>query len=79
MRNEGIRPAFACLKMVILLTVKITANSSAVSARPVFSMTSARDSVDLFIDSSSVSRQARFLADPNEWRLLYAMRVSARV
>ena len=40
MRNDGIRPAFACLKIVILETVNMLASSSAVKARPIRSIRS---------------------------------------
>ena len=43
MRNDGIRPAFACLKIVILETVNILASSSAVNARPIRSIRSGSD------------------------------------
>lgn len=43
MRNDGIRPAFACLKIVIRETPNISASSSAVSARPILSIRSAKD------------------------------------
>jgi hypothetical protein len=38
MRNDGILPAFACLKIVILETVNMLASSSAVKARPIRSI-----------------------------------------
>ena len=49
-RNDGIRPAFACLKIVILETVNILASSSPVNARPILSIRSGSDigSVGLF-------------------------------
>jgi hypothetical protein len=40
MRTDGIRPAFACLKIVILETVNMPASSSAVKARPIRSILS---------------------------------------
>jgi len=40
-RNEGMRPAFACLKIVIRETDRTRASSSAVKAWPVFSIWSA--------------------------------------
>jgi len=43
MRNDGIRPAFACLKIVILETVNMLASSAAVNARPIRSIRSAND------------------------------------
>jgi len=43
MRNDGIRPAFACLKIVILETVNMLASSSAVNARPIRSIRSGSD------------------------------------
>jgi hypothetical protein len=43
MRNDGIRPALACLKIVILETASISASSLAVSARPIRSIRSAKD------------------------------------
>jgi hypothetical protein len=43
MRNDGILPAFACLKIVILETVNMLASSSAVKARPIRSMRSGSD------------------------------------
>jgi hypothetical protein len=43
MRNDGILPAFACLKIVTLATVNILASSSAVKARPIRSIRSAND------------------------------------
>jgi hypothetical protein len=43
MRNDGIRPAFACLKIVILETVNMLASSSAVKARPIRSIRSGSD------------------------------------
>jgi hypothetical protein len=43
MRNDGMRPALACLKMVILETFSISASSSAVKARPTRSILSAND------------------------------------
>src|SRR6266478_3322843 len=43
MRNDGIRPAFACLKIVILETVNMLASSSAVNARPIRSIRSDSD------------------------------------
>jgi hypothetical protein len=50
MRNDGIRPAFACLKIVILETVNMLASSSAVNARPIRSIRSGSDigSAELF-------------------------------
>ena len=50
MRNDGIRPAFACLKIVILETVNMLASSSAVIARPIRSIRSGSDigSAELF-------------------------------
>jgi hypothetical protein len=42
-RNDGILPAFACLKIVTLATVNILASSSAVKARPIRSIRSAND------------------------------------
>jgi hypothetical protein len=50
MRNDGIRPAFACLKIVILETVNMLASSSAVKARPIRSIRSGSDigSAELF-------------------------------
>src|ERR1700730_18573937 len=45
MRNDGILPAFACLKIVILETVKMLASSSAVKARPIRSLLSGSDIV----------------------------------
>jgi hypothetical protein len=42
MRNDGMRPALACLKIVILETVNISASSFAVRARPIRSIRSAR-------------------------------------
>src|SRR5438477_3876345 len=41
MRNEGMRPAFACLKIVIRETASTFASSSAVNAWPVRSIWSA--------------------------------------
>jgi hypothetical protein len=43
MRNDGIRPAFACLKIVIFETVNMLASSSAVNARPIRSILSGSD------------------------------------
>jgi hypothetical protein len=43
MRNDGIRPDFACLKIVILETVNMLASSSAVKARPIRSIRSGSD------------------------------------
>ena len=43
MRNDGIRPAFACLKIVILETVNMLASSSVVKARPIRSIRSGSD------------------------------------
>ena len=43
MRNDGILPAFACLKIVILETVNMLARSSAVRARPIRSIRSGSD------------------------------------
>ena len=43
MRNDGILPAFACLKIVILETVNMLASSSAVNARPIRSIRSGSD------------------------------------
>ena len=43
MRNDGIRPAFACLKIVILETVNMLARSPAVNARPIRSIRSGSD------------------------------------
>jgi len=43
MRNEGILPAAACLKMVTFDTERSFAKSSAVRARPIFSIWSASD------------------------------------
>ena len=43
MRNDGIRPSFACLKIVILETVNILASSSAFKARPIRSIRSGSD------------------------------------
>jgi hypothetical protein len=43
MRNDGILPAFACLKIVILETVNMLASSSAVKARPIRSIRSGSD------------------------------------
>ena len=50
MRNDGIRPAFACLKIVILETVNMLASSFAVKARPIRSILSGNDigSAELF-------------------------------
>jgi len=50
MRNDGILPAFACLKIVILETVNMLASSFAVKARPIRSILSGRDigSAELF-------------------------------
>ena len=42
-RNDGILPAFACLKIVILETVNMLASSSAVNARPIRSIRSGSD------------------------------------
>ena len=42
-RNDGILPAFACLKIVILETVNMLASSSAVKARSIRSIRSAND------------------------------------
>ncbi len=42
-RNEGIRPAAACLKIVTLDTERSCDKSSAVKARPIFSIWSAID------------------------------------
>ena len=52
MRNEGILPALACLKIVILETVNISASSFDVRARPIRSIRSASDngSVELFLE-----------------------------
>jgi hypothetical protein len=49
-RNDGILPAFACLKIVILETVNMPASSSAVRARPIRSILSGNDigSAELF-------------------------------
>src|SRR5207244_4377988 len=44
MRKDGIRPAFACLKIVIRETDSSLARSSAVRARPVRSICSASES-----------------------------------
>ena len=46
------RPALACLKIVILETVNISASSSAVKARPIRSIRSASDtgSAELFLE-----------------------------
>src|ERR1035441_7836441 len=44
MRNDGMRPTFACLKMVILETVNISGSSFAVRARSIRSIRSANDS-----------------------------------
>jgi len=41
MRNDGMRPAFACLKIVIRETARTLASSSAVNAWPVRSIWSA--------------------------------------
>jgi hypothetical protein len=51
MRNDGILAALACLKIVILETVNISASSFAVKARPIRSIRSANDSgsVELFL------------------------------
>ena len=56
-RNDGILPAFACLKIVILETVNMLASSSAVKARPIRSIRSANDkgSAVLFSDFHSIS------------------------
>ena len=56
-RNDGILPAFACLKIVILETVNILASSSAVKARSIRSIRSANDkgSAVLFSDFHSIS------------------------
>jgi hypothetical protein len=43
MRNDGILPALACLKIVILETVNMLASSSAVKARPIRSIRSGSD------------------------------------
>ncbi len=43
MRNDGILPAFACLKIVIFETVNMLASSSAVNARPIRSILSGSD------------------------------------
>jgi hypothetical protein len=43
MRNEGILPALACLKIVILETVNMLASSFAVKARPIRSILSGSD------------------------------------
>jgi hypothetical protein len=50
------RPALACLKIVILETVNISASSSAVRARPIRSIRSARynGSVELFLLHDSI-------------------------
>src|SRR5712692_1619772 len=50
MRNDGILPAFAFLKIVILETVNMLASSSAVKARPIRSIRSGSDigSAELF-------------------------------
>jgi hypothetical protein len=50
MRKDGIRPAFACLKIVILETVNMLASSSAVKARSIRSILSGSDigSAELF-------------------------------
>jgi hypothetical protein len=45
MRNDGILPALACLKIVIRETSRILASSFAVRAHPIRSILSARDSV----------------------------------
>ena len=42
MRNDGIRPALACSK-ILLETVNMLASSSAVKARPIRSIRSGRD------------------------------------
>ncbi len=57
MRNDGILPAFACLKIVTFETVNIPASSSAVKARPIRSIRSANDkgSAVLFSDFHSIS------------------------
>jgi hypothetical protein len=56
--NDGIRPAFAYLKMVIRETANSVANSSAVKARPVASIWSARVSVSI-ASPSPASSQAK--------------------
>jgi len=43
MRNDGILPAFACLKIVILETVNMLASSCAFNARPIRSIRSGSD------------------------------------
>jgi hypothetical protein len=43
MRNDGILPAFACLKTVIFETVNMLASSFAVKARPIRSILSGSD------------------------------------
>jgi len=43
MRKHGIRPALACLKMVMRETASNLASSFAVNARPIRSIRSARD------------------------------------
>lgn len=55
MRNDGILPAFACLKIVTLATVNMLASSSAVKARPIRSIRSGSDigSADLFCELHS--------------------------
>src|SRR4051812_49369307 len=55
MRNDGILPAFACLKIVTFATVNILASSSAVNARPIRSIRSGSDigSADLFCELHS--------------------------
>lgn len=50
-RNDGILPAFACLKMVILETLSSLASSTAVKARPVLAIWSA-NAKDEFIRST---------------------------
>src|SRR3954467_5031119 len=52
MRNDGILPAFACLKIVTFATVNILASSFAVKARPICSIRSGSDigSADLFCE-----------------------------
>src|SRR5260370_18467870 len=50
-RNDGILPAFACLKIVILETVNMLASSSAVRARSIRSIRSANDRVSVVLFS----------------------------
>ena len=51
-RNVGILPAAACLKTVTTETDSRPASSFAVIARPIFSILSARDTVDQYLPTS---------------------------